>query len=105
MGPNLPKSGVSGHFLEFESLDFSDFAYYDRQAWYLAGTGGPVAEKKFSGPNLGHLGPNLAQNRVFVLYLDIDSYDLSDIAHSDFFQWYLTTNGGFLCWAKISAQN
>ena len=27
-----PKFGVFGHFLEFESLDFADFAYYDRQA-------------------------------------------------------------------------
>ena len=51
------------NLLEFESLDLSDFAYYDRQAWYLAGTGGPVAEK-FSGPN-----------------------NLSDIAHSDCSQW------------------
>ena len=30
MGPDFPKSGVLGHFLQFESLDFSDFAYYDR---------------------------------------------------------------------------
>ena len=93
MGPNLPKSGVFGHFLEFESLDFSDFAYYDRQAWYLAGTGGPVAEKKIEGPNLGHLGPNLAQNRVFGKYLDLDSYDLSDIAHYDCL--YLVTQNWF----------
>ena len=28
------------------------------------------------------------------------SYDLSDIAYSDCFQWYLTTNGVFLDWAK-----
>ena len=32
LGLNLPKFGVFGHFLEFESLDFSNFAYYDRQA-------------------------------------------------------------------------
>jgi hypothetical protein len=32
LGPNLPKFEVFGHFIEFESLDFSDFAYYDRQA-------------------------------------------------------------------------
>ena len=82
MGPKWPKFGVLGHFLEFESLDFSDFAYYDKQAWYLADTHGPMAEK-ISLPNLGHLGPNLAQNRVFGKYLDLDSYDLSDIAHSD----------------------
>ena len=31
MGPNLPKFGVFGHFIEFASLDFSNFAYYDRQ--------------------------------------------------------------------------
>ena len=37
LGPNLPKFEVFGHFLEFESLDFLDFAYYDRQAWYLTG--------------------------------------------------------------------
>ena len=47
MGPNLPKFEVFGHFLEFESLDLSDFAYYDRQAWYLAGNGDHVAEKNF----------------------------------------------------------
>ena len=56
-----------------------------------------MAEKNFPGPNLGHLGPNLAQNRVFGKYLDLDRYDLSDIAHYDAFQWYLTTNGGILC--------
>ena len=33
MGPNLPKFGVFDHFIEFKTLDFSDFAYYDRQAW------------------------------------------------------------------------
>ena len=33
LGPNLPKVEVFGHFLEIESLDFLDFAYYDRQAW------------------------------------------------------------------------
>ena len=33
MGPKWPKSGVFGHFLDFESLDFTDFVYcnYDRQ--------------------------------------------------------------------------
>ena len=37
LGPNLPKFEVFGHFLGFESLDFIDFAYYDRQAWYITG--------------------------------------------------------------------
>ena len=42
IGPKWPKSGVFGHFLDFKSLDFSDFVYYNRQQWYLAGTGGLV---------------------------------------------------------------
>ena len=37
LGPNFPKFKVFHHFLEFESLDFLDFAYYDRQAWYSTG--------------------------------------------------------------------
>ena len=53
MGPKWPKSGVFGHFLEFESLVFSDFAYYDRQQWYLAANVGCSAEKKCFGPKLG----------------------------------------------------
>ena len=47
LGPNLPKFEVFGHFLEFESLDFLDFVYYDRQPWYLTSESEKVAEKKF----------------------------------------------------------
>ena len=54
---NLPKSWVFGYFLEFESLDFSDFAHYDRQACYLAGTGGHVAEKNI-WPKFGPFRPS-----------------------------------------------
>ena len=32
---------------EFESLNFLDFAYYDRRAWYLTGKSDKEAEKKF----------------------------------------------------------
>ena len=65
MGPKWPKSGVFGHFLELESLVFSDFAYYDRQQWYRAGTGGHCTQKKCPGPKWAHFGPNLAQNGIF----------------------------------------
>ena len=47
LGPNLPKFKVFRHFLEFESLDFLDFAYYDSQAWYLTAKCQKVAEKNF----------------------------------------------------------
>ena len=59
--------------------------------------------KKFPGPNLGVFRPNFAQNRVFGKYLNLDSYDLSGIAHSDWFQWYLTTNDSFPCSPKYLA--
>ena len=35
-------------FQKYHFHTLSDFAHYDRQAWYLAGTGGPVAEKIWS---------------------------------------------------------
>ena len=52
MGPNLPKFEGFGQLFKFESLDFSYFADFDRQRWYLTDNGGPVAEKNL-GPNLG----------------------------------------------------
>ena len=51
LGLNLPKFEVFGHFIEFESLDFLDFAYYDRQTWYL--TGHKVIKWLNFGPKLG----------------------------------------------------
>ena len=33
MGPKWPKSGVFWQFLDFDSLDFSDFVYYDRHQY------------------------------------------------------------------------
>ena len=66
LGPNLPKFEVFGHFLEFESLDFLDFAYYERQAWYLAGESDKVAEKKL-GPKLGPFRPNFSPKIGFWL--------------------------------------
>ena len=47
LGPNLPKSELFGQLFKFESLDFSDFAYFNRPTCYLTDTGGLVAEKKF----------------------------------------------------------
>ena len=52
---------ILSQILGFRPFSRVYFAYYDRQAWYLAGTGGPMVEKKFPGPNLGHLGQNFAK--------------------------------------------
>ena len=38
LGPNFPEFQVFGNLLEFESLDFLYFAYYE--AWYLTDNSG-----------------------------------------------------------------
>ena len=65
LGPNLPNFKFFCHFLEFESLDLLDFAYYDRQPWYLTDNN-KVAEKNY-GPNLDHFRPNLGPKFGFWL--------------------------------------
>ena len=52
LGRSLPKFEVFGQLFKFESINFSDFAYFNRQTWYLTDDGGPVAEEKKLGPNL-----------------------------------------------------
>ena len=64
--PNLPKFKVFRHFLEFDSLDFLDFAYYDRQSWYLTGKIQTVAEKLL-GPKFGPFRPKLGPKLGFWL--------------------------------------
>ena len=67
LGSNLPKFEVFCHFLEFESLDFLDFAYYDRQAGYLTGESHKVGEKKNLGPKFGPFRPNFGPKLGFWL--------------------------------------
>ena len=47
LGPNLPKFKVFGQLFKFESLNFSDFPYFNRKTRYLTDNCGPVAEKNF----------------------------------------------------------
>ena len=86
LGPKWARKGFFGQYLRKKSLDFADFAYYDRQAWYLATDSGQCAEKKYLGLNLGHLGPIWAQNEVFGHLLDFGSFDLPDFAYYDSLQ-------------------
>ena len=53
-----------------------------------------VQTKEIYDPNLGHLGPILAQNRVFGHLLDFGSFDLPDFAYCDSWQRYVATIGG-----------
>ena len=48
MGPKWAQNEVFGLFLEKKPSDFADFAYHDRQAWYLATDSGQCAEKSIS---------------------------------------------------------
>ena len=79
MGPKWPKSGVFGHFLDFESLDFSDFVYYDRQQLYLAGTD-DYCTQKIIGPILD-LSPNYFCLQIH--FLEIASLVLASFAYDD----------------------
>ena len=63
-GPNLHKFEAFSHFLEFESLNFLDFAYYDGQAWYLTGKSDKVDEKKL-GPKFGPFRSNFGRKLGF----------------------------------------
>ena len=66
LGPNLPKFEVFGLYLEFDSLNFLDFAYYDRRLWYLTGKSDIVAEKSLC-PKFGPFKPNLGPTLGFWL--------------------------------------
>ena len=68
-GPKRAQNEVFGHFLDKKSLDFADFAYYDRQAWYLVTDGGLCAEKNLT-LNFAHLDPIVPKTRSFVHLLD-----------------------------------
>ena len=62
----MPKFEVFGQLFRFESLNFSDFAYYDRQAWYLTDKSQKVAEK-ILGPKFGSFRPKLGPKLGFWL--------------------------------------
>ena len=59
-GQNLAQNEVFGHFLEIASLVFSNFAYDDKQAWYLTGNGGLSGWKKYFGQIWAKIGQILA---------------------------------------------
>ena len=79
----LPKFEVFGKLFKFESLNFSDFAYFNRQTWYLTANGGPVAERIFStkfGPCLD-LSPNYFCLQIH--FLDCYSSEFIHFAYND----------------------
>ena len=60
-GQNWAQNEVFGHFLEIASLDFDNFAYNDRQAWYLTGYGGLSRWKKYFGQIWAKIGQILVK--------------------------------------------
>ena len=57
------------------------------------------AHQKFLAQNQGHLGPNLAQNRVFCKYFNLDSHNLTDIVLTCFLAlfFFLNSNCPTVC--------
>ena len=91
----VSKIGVFGHFLEIASLDFTDFAYFNRQEWYVADPGGCSLQKNicvFYGLR------KLVSKLIFCLqiqYLDFNSKAFFRFAYYDRQQWFLAGTGGF----------
>ena len=56
------------HFLEIASLDFSSFAYYDRQAWYLTTSGGRCSKEKFLLWYFAYWRRQYVKKFIFLLY-------------------------------------
>ena len=75
LGPNLGPIetclqiifGLQIHFLDCYPSEFIHFAYYDRQQWYLAYSGGTVVEKKNLDPDLGLFRPKFGPKFDFQL--------------------------------------
>ena len=68
---------------------------HDIWSWYLV-TGEAIflKEKKISGPNLGAMGLNQAQNEVFYHFLEFGSYVFLEIAYNETLQQFITSNRG-----------
>ena len=93
-GQNWAQNEVFGHFLEIASLDFPNFAYNDRQAWYLTGYGGLSRWKKYFGQILAKIGQILAPKYVNGHFLEIVSLVFANNAYEDKQAWYLSGDGG-----------
>ena len=72
MGPQWPKFEGFGHFLEFESLVFSNFVEYGRLEMYVTEDGGQSAEKKFWSRNLAKWAQNGQNFRFSVISSSIN---------------------------------
>ena len=99
MGPKWPKS----RGFDFESLDFSDFVCYDRQQWYIAGTGSLLHPKILIWSKLGpiwiclqiHLS-TFTQTSFFILHIMIDNNNGSLLVASVVIKYIWAQNYGRL---------
>ena len=95
MGQKGVKKGskwVFFHFLEFWSIDFLYFAYYDRWAWCLATSVNKLPKKKCRPPIRGQKGVKRGQNEVFVHFLEFAPLVFANFAYYDRWSWCLATS-------------
>ena len=68
LGPIRAKKGAKWGFRPFScskyALVFANFAYYDRELWYLVGSDGQCAKLFLLALKLAQLGPKKGQNEV-----------------------------------------
>ena len=87
-GPRGGQNEVLGHFYVQNALVFANFAYYDRELWYLVVIGGLSAEKNLLALKWAQLGPKRGQNEVLgyfyvqnasvfpIFHIMMQSYDI-----------------------------
>ena len=70
-----------GDFLKFASLEIAYFAYSSSFQYCLATSATKLPEKNVLVQNWARLGPNWAQNGVFVDFLNFSSLEIDDFAY------------------------
>ena len=67
----VSKLVVFGHFLEIASLDFANFAYFDRWDWYLTNSSDCCSKENFLYV-ISHIDAvNMRKNAYFAIYFGL----------------------------------
>ena len=104
--PVCPSIHLSLSFLKIGLVGFSDIAHDYNCPWHLVIDWARFLKKKKTGSrNLGQMGKNQVQNKVFSHSLKFGSLVFLDIAYNDSLQQCLTSIRGKIYKKKFGAQN
>ena len=92
--PVCPSIHSSLSFLKIGLVGFSDIAHDYNYPWHLVTDWARFLKKKFDSRNLGQIGKNQVQNKVFSHSLKFGSLVFLDVAYNDSLQQCLTSSRG-----------